>query len=197
MDLKTIHAYNQQALKYDEETTDFWERFPRSFFDEFIKLSNNKVLDVGSGPGRDGAILKDAGLDVTCLDASESMVEICKSRGLTSVCADFNTIPFSDQLFDGVWAYTSLLHVPKSEVAQVMQEINRVIKKDGILGLGLIEGDTEGYKESEKVTFPRWFSYYAKDEVEQLLENHGFKVIYFETFKPSVRNYLNFIARKI
>ena len=30
MDEKTIAAYNQLALKYDEETEDFWGRFPRT-----------------------------------------------------------------------------------------------------------------------------------------------------------------------
>lgn len=197
MDSKTIQAYNQQAQEYDTETIDFWDLFPRTFFDKFCQLVTGSVLDIGSGPGRDGLILKQNGLKVTCLDASAAMVEICKTRGLETVIGDFNNLPFSDQAFDGVWAYTSLLHVSKSEVPKVLLEIRRVLKNDGVFGLGLIEGEMEGYKISSSISMPRWFSFYTRSEVESLLDKFGFKIVYFEQFKPRSKNYLNFIAQKI
>src|ERR1039458_8591457 len=76
MDEQTINTYNELAKEYDRETTDFWDRFPRTIFDKFIEFTKGKILDVGSGPGRDGLILQKAGLDVICLDASEAMVKI-------------------------------------------------------------------------------------------------------------------------
>lgn len=196
MDQQTIDAYNQHAKNYDEETVGFWEMFPRTFFDKFIECSNGSVLDIGSGPGRDGLILQDAGLKVVCMDASQAMIELSSERGLKSVLGDLLLLPFEDSSFDSVWAYTSLLHVSKSEVEQAFKEIRRVLKPDGIFGLGLIEGDDEIYRESTKVTAPRLFSYYQKEEVEEYLRNHGFIIDYFETFKPGSKNYLNFISKK-
>ena len=195
MDDKTIYAYNQLAQKYDDETCDFWERFPRTFLDEFARLTQGKVLDVGSGPGRDGLLLQQRGLQVLCFDASETMVNICKSKGLQGVVGDFNTLTFEDESFNGVWAYTSLLHVPKVEIMRPLQEIKRVLKASGFFGLGLIEGEGEEYKESAKVTLPRLFSYYQKDEVEGILNDLDFDVVYFEQFKPGKHNYLNFVAQ--
>ena len=113
MDKKTINTYNRLAKEYDQETTDFWDKFPQDFFYEFIKLVQGRVLDVGSGPGRDGLILQNEGLDVVCLDASEAMIKMSSEKGLESVLGDFNNLPFAGEFFDGVWAYTSLLHVPK------------------------------------------------------------------------------------
>jgi len=197
MDKKTIDTYNKWAQEYDNETSDFWERFPRTIIDKFAQLTKGKVLDVGSGPGRGGLILKDAGLDVTCLDASEEMVKLSAKRGLHSVVGDFNSLPFESQSFDGVWAYTSLLHVPKANVDQSLSEINRVLKVGGTFGIGLIEGDGELYRKSSGVKLPRWFSFYKKQEVEDLLKKHGFEIVYFEIFKPSSKSYLNFIAKKI
>lgn len=196
MDQQTIDAYNAHAKNYDEETVDFWELFPRTFFDKFIELSSGSVLNIGSGPGRDGLILQEAGLGVVCLDASQAMIEMSSVRGLNSVLGDLLQLPFEDASFDAVWAYTSLLHVSKAEVAQAFKEIRRVLKPGGVFGLGLIEGDGEIYRESTKVTAPRLFSFYKKDEVEEHLRNHRFEVEYFETFKPSSKNYLNFISRK-
>ncbi|OGY94158.1 MAG: hypothetical protein A2406_01620 [Candidatus Komeilibacteria bacterium RIFOXYC1_FULL_37_11] len=197
MDQQTINTYNRMSQEYDDETADFWERFPRTFLDKFIKLSGNKILDVGSGPGRDGLILQQAGKNVVCVDASAAMVKLSSDRGLNSIVASFDNLPFENNSFDGVWSYTALLHIPKKSIDTPLQEIFRIIKPSGIFALGLIEGDTEGYKESSEVTMPRWFSFYQKDEVENLCQKHGFELVYFETFKPGSKPYLNFIFRKI
>ena len=193
MDQKTIDTYNKMALEYDEETVDFWDRFPRTFIDKFAELAKGGVLDIGSGPGRDGVILKDKGLDVTCLDASEEMVKLCREKGLNAVLGNFNMLPFKKKSFDAVWAYTSLLHAPKADTDKPLREIKRVLKDKGILGLGLIEGDTEGYRESSGVNMPRWFSFYKKNEILKILNAQEFEMIYFEEFKPGSKNYLNFI----
>jgi len=195
MDQQTIDTYNQLATEYDDETTDFWERFPPTFLDEFIQRSGKTVLDVGSGPGRDGLLLQQAGKEVTCLDASETMVRLSSERGLTSVLGDFNALPFADAQFDAVWSYTALLHVPKVSVGTALDEIRRVLKSGGIFALGLIEGEGEQYRESRGVSKPRLFTYFQKEEVENLCKEHGFEALYFESFKPGSRNYLNFIFR--
>ena len=197
MDEKTIQTYNTLAQDYDNETIDFWERFPPTIIDNFILHipKGGTILNVGSGPGRDGVILKKRGFDVTCLDASEVMVNMCKEKGLHAVVADFSRVPFSDNEFDAAWAYTSLLHISKEKIEYAMSEIVRVLKKGGILGLGLIEGDFNGYRESSGVGLPRWFSFYTKEEIENILDKFGFEVLYFEQFKPASKNYLNFIAR--
>lgn len=197
MDKVTIDTYNRTAAEYDAETTSFWDVFPRAIIDTFADMTYGRVLDVGSGPGRDGVILQEKGLDVVCLDASEAMVALSSSRGLDSVIGDFCALPFPDAIFGGVWAYTALLHVPKREIGTALSEINRVLAKGGVFGLGLIEGDDELYRESSGISLPRWFSYYRKDEVEDLLRIHGFAQVYFEQFKPASKNYLNFIAKKI
>jgi ubiquinone/menaquinone biosynthesis C-methylase UbiE len=172
---------------------------PKTFFDKFLNLTKGKVLDVGSGPGRDGLFFKQNGLDVVCLDASEEMIKLCLEKGLNAVVGDFKKIQFEDNSFDSVWAYTSLLHSKKEEIDKSLKEIKRVLKKDGIFGLGMMEGDNEGYRQDYKgdssLNQLRWFSYFSKEELETLLQNNGFEIIYFESFKPSSRTYLNFLAR--
>jgi SAM-dependent methyltransferase len=197
MDQQTIDTYNKMAREYDDETVDFWEQFPRTFLDKFIELSGKKIADVGSGPGRDGLLLQQAGKDVICIDASESMVKLSSERGLHSVLAVFDNLPFENCSFDGVWSYTALLHTPKKSINAPLEEISRILKHSGIFALGLIEGNTEEYKESSGVDMPRWFSFFQKDEVINLCKNHNFELIYFETFKPRSKNYLNFIFKKI
>ena len=197
MDQSTINTYNKTAKEYDEETVDFWEQFPRTFLDKFIELSGEKVVDIGSGSGRDGLLFKQAEKEVVCVDASEEMIKLSSERGLQSVLASFDDLPFKDELFDGVWSYTALLHTSKKSVETPLKEIYRVLKPAGFFALGLIEGDSEGSTESLGDGMPRWFSFYQKEEVLVLCKKHGFELIYFETFKPRSKNYLNFIFKKI
>jgi SAM-dependent methyltransferase len=189
------------AREYDEETMDFWDRFPYAIIEAFVKeikdISGISVLDVGSGPGRDGLILKQNGLDVTCLDASKEMVRLCEEKGLKSILGDFKELPFTDESFDAVWAYTSLLHVPKNQVSKCLEEIKRVLKDKGIFGLGLIEGDVEIYRESSGMNMPRLFSFYKKDEIENILATNHFEKIFFKEFKVGSKNYLNYICKKM
>lgn len=196
MDKQTIDTYNKMAKEYYDETIDFWKLFPRTFLDKFIELSGKKIIDIGSGPGRDGLLLQRARKEVVCVDASEAMIKLSSERGLKSVIADFDNLPFEKESFDGAWSYTALLHIPKKSINVPLKEISRVLKPSGIFALGLIEGDSEKYKESSGVDMPRWFSFYQKDEVANLCKQHNFELIYFETFKPRSKNYLNFIFQK-
>ena len=197
MDQKTIDTYNKMAKEYDDETIDFWEKFPRTFFDKFTDcVKDKKVLDIGSGPCRDGLILKEKGVEVVCLDASEVMVQISREKGFESVIGDLLNLPFPNESFSGAWAYTSLLHVSRKDIDKAFIEINRILPRNGVLGLGMIEGENEKYGESSGVNMLRLFSFYTKEEIENLLKKHGFEIIYFESFKPRSSNYLNFIARK-
>lgn len=185
------------AAEYDTETADFWERFPPTIVDAFSgSIKGKRILDVGSGPGRDGLILKNKGFEVTCIDASQSMVDMCKAKGLDAVVADFMNLPFKDGTFDAVWAYTSLLHIEKKSIVMALNEINRVLKPSGTFGLGLIEGNKEEYRNSSGVDKPRYFAFYEKKEIEDILKKVGFEITYFESFKPSSKNYLNFICIK-
>jgi ubiquinone/menaquinone biosynthesis C-methylase UbiE len=196
MDPQTIDTYNKIAEAYDDETINFWKSFSRTFINKFVELSGNKIINIGSGPGRDSQLLQQAGKEVVCVDASEAMIKLSSARGLESVLAEFDRLPFKNESFDAAWSYTALLHVPKQAISTSLKEIFRVLKPSGIFALGLIEGDTEEYRTSH-YDMPRWFSYYQKDEVVNLCTQHHFDLVYFEICKPGSRNYLNFIFRKL
>lgn len=196
--IETTLVYDKFANVYDEETADFWKRFPCDFLKQFAvhTRTEGKVLDIGSGPGRDALILEKYGLRIICADASTEMVKLSRKRGLESVRADFNALPFPDGSFDGIWSYTSLLHVRKQKIGKALAEVKRALTPRGTFGLGLIEGKGEGERTSSHINEPRWFSYYTKEEAETLLALHGFEVAYFGQITPGNRNYLHFIAKK-
>lgn len=198
MDEKTIITYNKKAVQYKKETDDFWQRFPSGFMDTFIKeLSGKKVLDIGSGPGRDAEIFRKASLNVVCMDASESMVNLTRKMGFESVVGNFTNIPFESEAFDGVWSYTSLLHIHKNDIKEALKEIHRVMKKGSFFGLGLIEGKGEEERFSMGEEYPRLFSYFKKEEIETLARQLNMEGVYFEKHPVNSKIYLHFIFKKV
>jgi ubiquinone/menaquinone biosynthesis C-methylase UbiE len=125
------------------------------------------------------------------------MVTLTQEKGFTSILGDFNDLPFTEDSFDGAWAYTSLLHTPKTVINRPLSEIHRILQPNGVLGLGMIEGETEIYRTTEQVPMPRLFSFYTQTELEEIVRQSGFTVLHTEIFKPGSRRYLNLIAQKI
>jgi len=198
MDAATIASYNTFAEGYDQETAQFWETFPLEIVEDFVHRLPDRasVLSLGSGPGRDAELLFEYGLEVTSLDASVSMLEETEAKGFPSIEADMLDIPCDDDSFDAVWAYTSLLHLPREDVPQALSEIERVLKPDGVLFLAMQEGEGDRQKTTELMPEPRLFTYFSEEELVELLQG-SFEVVQVNDFVPERRRYLHVIAKKL
>lgn len=197
-DNPTIQAYDRYADVYDQEVVDFWERFPAEFLQAFQEQApGNRVLNLGSGSGRDAVLLRQLGFEVTCVDASAAMVDMTRKLGFTSVKADFRALDFGPESFDGVWAYTSLIHIPKEQAASVLRYLHSVLVAGGALAFGAIKGDHEGMVERSSMPGEeRYFKYYTDDEIREMAAEAGFDFVYAEDYQPHNSVYLNHVYVK-
>lgn len=189
----TVLTYNKYHEVYDQETVEFWENFPKDTIKEFVsRLKGKKILDLGSGPGRDALLLRNEGLDVICLDASSKMVRRTKKLGFESVLADMRKLDFPEKSFDGAWAFTSLLHISKEEAGKVILKIHELLRPNGVFLIGMIEGDYEGDVERENMPgAKRYFRFYSESELRELVESNGFKFEYQGKYSPHSKTYLS------
>ncbi|EEQ27125.1 hypothetical protein McanMca71_005309 [Microsporum canis] len=102
------------------------------------KLSSGaKVLDVGCGTGRPIAeALCAAGLDVTGIDLSTEMVELCRKRfpSATFIKADMTKFqPQPQQKFDAIFAVLSLFHVSHRECYSMLYRFSQWLNRGGFL----------------------------------------------------------------
>lgn len=193
----TIRAYNAIHELYDAETRDFWQRFPQETVKKFASLLPGKeIVDLGSGPGRDAVILKEMGLFVTCVDGSERMIEMTKKLGFKSILADLRTLELEKDSFSGAWAYSSLIHLPFDEARKLLEKVYISLKKDGLLFLGLIEGDGNETTSVAGSDYKRYFEYYSRGKLEALITGIPFKIFYESTFQPGNHVYLHYILKK-
>ena len=192
----TIRTYDAIHELYDAETRDFWEKFPAKTVGEFVsRLHGKDVLNLGSGPGRDSLILRDHGLNVTCIDGSKEMVKMTSGLGFQSIQADLRDLNI-EQLYDGVWAYSSLIHLTFDESKVLLGKIHNILRQGGVLFLGLIEGEGNETRSVADSSYVRYFEYYVHERAKTLFHGTRMKIVYQDTFKPGNHTYLNYILEK-
>ena len=94
------------------------------------------VLDVGCGTGSDLELYHQGGCEIHGVDISPAMVKVARRKFGENVdlrVCDASQIPYEDQTFDLVLSTFTFHEMPHELRAEVLQEMIRVLKKDGRL----------------------------------------------------------------
>lgn len=147
----TLSYYDANARAFADSTRNVEFSAMRERFTSLL-VPSAAILDLGCGSGRDTRAFLDAGFSVTATDGS---AELC--RAASELCG----IPVRHELFqdladvdayDGVWACSSILHLPKDQLADVLTRIARALKPRGILYTSFKHGDFEGMRNGRHFT---------------------------------------------
>ena len=193
---ETINAYNKNAEIHSKKFKKLTDLKRRYEFQRFIDLLSGKnILDLGCGSGDHSEYFVKQKLDVTCIDISREMINLCKKKGLDAFVMDIENLKFAPESFDGIWAVTSLLHIPKTKIPFVVDKLYQILKNKGILFVCVKEGKGEGLIKDKDSNSQRFFSFWKKDEILKLF-NKKFSLILFEEKKLGHTNYLQFFFKK-
>lgn len=156
-----------------------------------------RCLDLGCGAGRDTAWLEQQGLNILGADLSIGMLTEARkitSRPLTQM--DMLHLGFADKSFVGIWCNAALLHLPKTDAPQALQEMRRILWDNGVLDLAVQLGTGEGFEANPYETShgERFYSRYQEDEMQQMLTASGFIILEMEQV-TSKRIWLRFVAQ--
>jgi ubiquinone/menaquinone biosynthesis C-methylase UbiE len=156
-------------------------------------------LDLGCGTGRDLAWLTSQQLRVCGADFSVGMLaEARKIVTCPLAQMDMRALGFADNTFDGLWCNAALLHLPKLEAPRALQEMRRVLRKDGWLGVAVQQGASEGLELNPYTQAgERFFARYSMTEMTQLLSINGFIVMKALTEATPQRTWLRFMAQVV
>ena len=128
----TLGYYDSHADKFYKSTVNIeFTTMHEKFLTKLEKGSN--ILDFGCGSGRDTKYFFEQGYNVEAIDGS---AELCKLAG------EYTGIKVKNILFqelsevdkyDGIWACSSILHLPVGELDEVMRKMMIALKKNGII----------------------------------------------------------------
>ena len=128
----TIDYYDSCADEFYKSTVNVEFTTMQEHFLAKLKKGSN-ILDFGCGSGRDTKYFLEQGYDVEAIDGS---AELCKLAGkLTGI--KVKNILFQElsevEKYDGIWACSSILHLPVRELTEVMRKMMIALKKNGII----------------------------------------------------------------
>ena len=142
---ETMEYYEKNAHDFASSTADI------DFFElQVTFLSGLKedasILDFGCGSGRDTLCFMQRGYSVTALDGSAELCKLASEKtGIPVIQMDFNDFDEKD-MYDGIWACSSILHLPKNELKIVLKHMEQALHIGGIIYASFKYGDFSGMR---------------------------------------------------
>ena len=142
--VNTLSYYNNKANEFCENTI---SADISAQLNKFLKYLEKDafILDFGCGSGRDTKTLLDLGYKVEAIDGSK---ELCK------IASEYTGIEVKNDVdkYDGIWACSSILHLPKSELKSVLTKMTGGLKTGGVIYTSFKYGDFEGERNGRYFT---------------------------------------------
>ena len=170
-------------------------------------LNKGTCLDLGCGIGQYSKWFMENGYEVVSADISNTALEKVKEFNKNIINVDMREkLSFEDNTFDLVFANLSIHYFSDLETKNLMNEINRILKKDGLF-IGSVNGiqGLEIIKDTAKEL--DYHYYFNKDKYIRLFDTDDIKnyLSIFDILKIDERettrfehkkNYIVFIAKK-
>ena len=177
------------AAYYDQEA-DFRAKQPlnaerltaRDEFASRLVQGTDRLLEIGTGAGRDTGFFVERGISTFGIDLSFAQLGHAAARGASVVLASVRHIHFPDEHFDAVWTMSTLMHVPDTAIESALAELRRVLSPGATAAIGVWGGpDVEELSHGERYTPARLFSRRSDERWKSLLSSLG-RVEEFQTW---------------
>ena len=156
-----------------------------------------RVLDAGCGSGRDTLAFTRLGFEVTAMEASPKLAALARLHtGLPVEVLTFDQVEWREA-FEGVWACASLLHVPRSGLAEAVRRLRDALVPGGVLWMSFKHGTEERTVEG------RHFTDLDEDGADALLAEVGGLELLWNKVTGDVRpgreheRWLSLLCRKV
>ena len=159
----TLQYYNQHAKAYVDSTRDVEFSQTQERFLQYLE-PGARILDFGCGSGRDTKYFRNRGFQVEAVDGSAEFVRIASEYTGINV----RRMLFQDldevECYDGIWACSSILHLPCAELEVVLGKMARALRRRGIVYTSFKYGTEEGERSG------RYFTNMTEAKMAGLLE---------------------------
>ena len=134
----------------------------------------HRLLEIGTGPGIDGAAFLAAGFDVSGVDLSPAHVALARAAGIDVQVAAAQELPFASGWFDALWSMSVLMHMPDPDLHAALAEFARVLRPGALAAFGMWGGDgTHGLHPDDTFDPPRYFNWRTDEAMSAAIGRHA------------------------
>lgn len=160
--MDTLDYYNRNAVSFVESTRHTDMQPVQDRFLAFLK-AGDFILDFGCGSGRDTRYFLEKGYRVAAADGSTECVKLASAY--TGI--EVKELLFQDLneffVYDGIWACSSILHLPKGELLPVFRKMCNALKIPGVIYTSFKYGEFEGERNG------RYFTDFTEDSFRDFI----------------------------
>lgn len=145
----TVRSYDVAAAEYVAEVAAMPE-WVAGEIDAFVDAlaGTGRILEIGSGGGRDARELERRGLSVRCTDVAQGFVDLLRADGrkadrLDPLTDDLADPQHPDTPYDGVWSCACLFHVARADLVTVLGRLAEATRFGGRIHASFKEGNGE------------------------------------------------------
>jgi len=150
-----------------------------------------RVLEIGSGTGRDAIELERRGFVVRRTDATQAFVEMMRADGYDADPLNAITDDFGGP-YDAVFADAVFLHFDRAQLAEVFRKAARAAP---VLAFTTREGNGEEWS-SRNLDLPRHFVMWQEEPLRELLTGTGWTVERLERGETRIGYWFHVLARR-
>lgn len=156
----------------------------RARFLDRLGTNQRLVLEVGCGPGKDAAAIAAAGHRYVGLDLSLVHAQYTRAAVGAALQGSLLHLPIATGSVDAAWTMSTYMHVPDAHIAGALDELVRVVRPGGLIGIGVWGGlGTERVLEDDHFDPPRFFALRHHDVMRELYAARG-TIEHDETLPP-------------
>lgn len=158
----TIKYYDKHALKFICSTKSVDFQMIQTQFLNMLSIRSS-ILDFGCGSGRDTKYFLSQGYQVDAIDGSSEICRLASEyTGITVRHMLFQELA-AENIYDGIWACSSILHLPYDELKDVLVRMSHALKPNGVAYTSFKYGTFEGERNG------RYFTDMTEEKMEKLL----------------------------
>ena len=163
---KTIQYYENNATAFVKDTiyADMTELY--TLFQKYCK-PGAKILDFGCGSGRDTKYFLEEGYLVEAIDGSAELCKMASQYTGVSVKQMFFHELDIVGVYDGIWACSSILHVPRKDLPDILARLRRALKVGGYLYASFKYGEFSGDRKG------RFFTDFTEGSFNAMISSVG------------------------
>jgi SAM-dependent methyltransferase len=178
---QTLAGYDKTVAKYIETTPQTVDGNLKTWIDKNLdKLASGaKILEIGSGSGKDADYFASRGHAIEVTDASQGFVDYLIKNGKNARLLNALTDDLGGE-YDMVFADAVFLHFNRDQLKAVLSKVHTALRPGGHIVFSLKAGSGEEITE-RKLDVPRYFCFWEEEAIKRLLVETGFNKIEIAT----------------
>ena len=166
----SYNYYKDNKDEFINSTINCDMSYQYNLFEKYLDKDAKVILDIGFGSGRDSLYFSKK-YEVYSIDPVEEFCEYGKSIGLKNVyCMKAQDMEYTN-MFDGIWACASLLHISSNELVDALNICYSALKNKGVMYCSFKYGEYEGERKG------RFFLDLTEERIKQYIFETKFEIL--------------------